>query len=342
MPYDLDAVLKDMVARQATNAHIKVRTPVYFRVLDQLERTEHPVPAIEDLEAFAQQLLQPEESERLRVDNQADGIFTLSDATLRFRVSFFRQRGTLGLVLRQIPRQVPSFSDLGLPDFASELLTRKRGLILVSGPAASGKTTTVAAMLQRWADAGRPHVVTLEDPIEYLLEGRQGVTTQRQIGVDTPTFATGLKHVLRQDPDIVFVGELRDEETTAAAIAGAETGHLVVSTMATPNVTTTLEQLVGFYPTPQQEQVRTQLSIVLQGVISQALVPSADRTRRIPAFEILMPTDVLRNVIRQNQIFRLGDLLDSTPGCVSLKKSLATLVTKALVTADDARRAASA
>jgi twitching motility protein PilT len=341
MAYDLDRVLRDMVARKASNAHVKVRTPVYFRVLDQLERTEHPVPGIEDLEAIADQLLLPEELERLRSESQADGIFALSGGGVRFRVSFFRQRGTLGLVLRLIPRDVPSFGDLGLPDFASELFNRKRGLILVTGPAASGKTTTVASMLARWSQESRPHMVTLEEPIEYLLEGGRGVVTQRQVGVDTPTFVSGLRHVLRQDPDIVLVGEIRDQETAAAAIAGAETGHLVVSTMQTSTASTTLEQLIGLYPAPVQDQVRTQLSIVLQCVISQALVPSADRSRPIAAFEVMLPTDLLRNVIRQNQIFRLGDLLDTTPGCCSLRKSLTTLVTSGAVTSEDARRAAS-
>jgi len=339
MAYDLDAVLKDMVARQATNAHMKVRTPVYFRVLDQLERTEHPVPGMQDLEAFADQLLQPEELDRLRVESQADGIFTLGETGLRFRVSFFRQRGSLGLVLRQIPAAVPSFNELGLPDFASQLLDRKRGLILVTGPASSGKTTTVAAMLSRWAHFGRPHIVTLEDPIEYVLDSGSGMVTQRQVGVDTPTFGSGLKHVLRQDPDIVFVGDLRDHDTAAAAVAGAETGHLVISTMQTLTAATSLEQLIGLYPTPQQDQVRTQLSIVLQGVVSQALVPTTDRSRRVAAFEVMLPTDVLRNVIRQNQIFRIGDLLDGTPNCISLKKSLAGLVQKGLITSEDARRA---
>lgn len=340
MAYDLEAVLKDMVARDATNAHVKVRTPIYFRILDALERTEHPVPGMQDLEAFATQLLQPGELEQLRQENQADGIFTLGETGWRFRVSFFRQRGSLGLVLRQIPIKVPSFPDLGLPDFASQLLEKKRGLILVTGPAVSGKTTTVASMLTRWAYFGRPHIVTLEDPIEYVLEGGSGVITQRQVGVDTPTFASGLRHVLRQDPDIVFVGELRDQETAAAAIAGAETGHLVISTMQTSTAATSLEQLIGLYPQPAQEQVRTQLSIVLQGVISQVLVPTADRTKRVPAFEILTPTDLLRNVIRQNQLFRLADLMDAAPSCCSLKKAVAALVTKGLVSQEDARRAA--
>ena len=339
MAYDLDAVLKDMVTRQASNAHMKVRTPVYFRVLDQLERTEHPVPGMQDLEAFADQLLQPEEQERLRQENQADGIFTLSDTGLRFRVSFFRQRGSLGLVLRQIPAKVPSFEELGLPEGAAQLLEKKRGLILITGPASSGKTTTVATMLSRWAHFGRPHVVTLEDPIEYVLDSGSGMVTQRQVGVDTPSFAAGLRHVLRQDPDIVFVGDVRDHETAAAAVAGAETGHLMIATTQTQGAGTTLEHLIGLYPTPAQEQVRTQLSIVLQGVISQVLVPTADRTRRVAAFELMLPSDVLRNVIRQNQMFRLSDLLDSTPGCISLKKSLSGLIQKGLVSAEDARRA---
>ncbi|MBI4864435.1 MAG: PilT/PilU family type 4a pilus ATPase [Candidatus Riflebacteria bacterium] len=338
MAYDLDRVLTDLVATGASDAHLKVRTPVYFRRLDQLERTEHAVPTMEDVLSVVRSILRKDQGERLARELQADGIYTIDEKGLRFRASIFCQRGSLGVVMRQIPKAPPALADLGLPEPAMEIVGKRRGLILVTGPAASGKTTTVAALLSTWNEALEAHIVTLEDPIEYVLESRRCILTQRQVGVDTPSFASGLQHVMRQDPNIIFVGELRDLETVEIALSAAETGHLVVSTMHTPTAVSTIEQVVGLFPAYQQDQVRTQLSILIQGVLSQVLVPTADRSRRVAAFEVLNPTEAIRNLIRQNQTFRISDTMETIPSCQTLKKSLAALTQQGTVNPDDCRR----
>jgi twitching motility protein PilT len=338
MPYNLDRILGNMIERGATTAHLKCRTPVYFRMLDRMERTSHPVPDVADVDGMAKSVLPPEEAERFTVKQQADTIMTWGNPPRRFRLSFFRQRGTPGLVIRQIPTKVPTLRDINMPAAASEMLGKRRGILLVTGPASSGKTTTVAAILNAWNEDLDAHIVTLENPIEYLLESKKCVITQRQIGADTDSYSTGLKHVLRQDPDVIYVGELTDLETLTIAIAAAETGHLVVTTLHTPSAGTSVEQIIGMYPPALQEQVRLQLSLALVGIISQVLVPSKDRTRRVAAFEVCTPSENIRNLIRLNQSFRIPDALLTTPNCIPLRKSVNELVESGVVSPTEARR----
>jgi twitching motility protein PilT len=336
--YDFGALLDDMVARGASDAHMKARTPVYFRMLDLLERTAHPVPRLDDLDDIAGRLLSPEQLARLRTELQVDSVYVEAHAGHRFRVSFFRQRGSLGLVLRHISQHPPAMDTLGIPQAVRDLLAVRRGLLLVTGPAGSGKTTTVASLLAAWNDELDAHIVTLEDPIEYVMQPSRSVVTQRQVGADTPSYAAGLRHVLRQDPDIVFVGEIRDLDTLELALAAAETGHLVVSTLCTATAPATIEYVIGLYPAQLAEQARVQLSINLQGIVSQVLVPVADRLRRVAVFEVMTPTDVIRNLIRQNQIARLYDVMESTQNCSTMRAALAVLVRDGVVAPDDARR----
>lgn len=338
MAYNLDRVLGNMVERGASSAHLKCRTPVYFRLLERLERTTHPVPDVADLDGIAGQVLESWENERLKAKYQMDKIHVWGNPPRRFRFSFFRQRGTPGLVVRAIPAKVPTIKEIGLPPITTEMLAKRRGILLVTGPASSGKTTTVAAILNSWNDELENHIVTLENPIEYVLESRKCVVTQRQVGTDTETFASGLRHVLRQDPDVIYIGELNDLETLTIAIAAAETGHLVVSTLHTPSASTTVEQIIGMYPPALQEQVRLQLSLSLVGIISQVLVPSRDRTRRVAAFEVMTPSESLRNLVRLNQSFRIPDALTITPGCLALGRSLQELVDSGTISATEARR----
>lgn len=336
MAYNVERILANMVERGASSAHLKCRTPVYFRLLERLERTTHPVPDVADLDSIAGAVLENWEQERLKAKLQLDKIH--SHGGRRFRFSFFRQRGTPGLVVRAIPNKVPTLKEIGLPPITTEMLQKRRGILLVTGPASAGKTTTVAAILSAWNAELENHIVTLENPIEYVLESNKCVVTQRQVGADTETFATGLRHVLRQDPDVIFIGELNDLETLSIAIAAAETGHLVVSTLHTPSASTTVEQIIGMYPPALQEQVRLQLSMSLVGIISQVLVPSRDRTRRVAAFEVMTPSESLRNLIRLNQSFRIPDALTVTPGCLALGRSLQDLVESGTISATEARR----
>jgi twitching motility protein PilT len=338
MAYNLDRILGNMVERGASSAHLKCRTPVYFRLLERLERTTHPVPDVADIDGICSQVLENWELERYKHRQQVDKIHIWGNPGRRFRFSFFRQRGTPGLVVRSIPSRVPTLKEIGLPPITQEMLSKRRGILLVTGPASSGKTTTVAAILSAWNEELEHHIVTLENPIEYVLDSKKCVVTQRQVGNDTETFSTGLKHVLRQDPDVIFIGELDSLETLTIAIAAAETGHLVISTLHTPSASTTIEQIIGMYPPALQEQVRLQLSMSLVGIISQVLIPSRDRTRRVAAFEVMTPSESLRNLVRLNQSFRIPDALTITPGCVSLAKSMAELVDLGQVSQNDARR----
>jgi len=338
MSYDLDQVLDSLVKAGGSDVHFKVRTPVYVRILEQLERSDHPVPAIDDLEVIARRILNDHELETLGRGLQVNGVYRVSSSGHRFRASVYFQRGTLGIVMRHIPSTPPSLVDLGLPEIANEMLAKKRGLLLVTGPAGSGKTTTVASMLAVWNECQEAHVVTLEDPIEYVIESNRCFVTQRQIRVDTVSFSTGLRHVLRQDPDVIFVGEFKDRETVSIALSAAEAGHLVISTLHTPTAPATIEQLVGMYPPQQQDQVRMRLSLTLQGILSQTLITTVERDARVAVFEVFNPTDGIRNLIRQNQTFRIADTMETTPNCCTLKKSVSELLRSGRISPEDARR----
>jgi twitching motility protein PilT len=338
MAYDLDSLLHDMVHRRASDLHIKARSPIYMRILDQLERMNHPIPGPDDVEEMAGKLLTPAAREQLKQDMQADGMYALADVGYRFRAAVFRQRGSLGIVLRQIPVSPPSFDDLGIPDIAKDLLNKRRGLLLIGGPASCGKTTTVAAILAHFNQTVESHILTLEDPVEYVIPSHKCVVTQRQVGLDTPSFATGLSQGLRQDPDIIYLAQIPDLETLDLAVSAAERDHLVIAAVHTPTVTTTIEHLVGMFPNHLQDHFRTQLAVVVHGIICQALVPTILRTQSVAAFEIMNPTHGMRNLIRQNQIHRLYGSLESSATCCSLTRFLQQLVQRGIIGPDEARR----
>ncbi|HEX2737651.1 MAG TPA: PilT/PilU family type 4a pilus ATPase, partial [Acidimicrobiia bacterium] len=239
---------------------------------------------------IASQILPEERAAEFAAEGDAD--FAYSVASLgRFRVNVFRQRGSIGLVFRQVLPGIPSFEALGLPPVVRGLSEEPRGLVLVTGPAASGKTTTLAAMIDHINETQQKHIVTIEDPIEVLHPDKQSIVNQREIGTDTGTFATALQRVLRQDPDVIFISEMRDPETVSAAIAAAETGHLVLSTMYTVGVIDTVNRLVDFFPPHQQRQVRMSVATALRGIVSQRLLDRADGQGRVPAVEVLVGTD---------------------------------------------------
>ncbi|MBI4866624.1 MAG: PilT/PilU family type 4a pilus ATPase [Candidatus Wallbacteria bacterium] len=338
MALPLEKLLDDLIRRGASDLHLKARTPVYLRVRGELVATEHPVPEPADLEALAARIFSAPQMAQLETDRQVDAPFVPPDDRSRYRASACYQRGTISLVLRHIPRIVPSLAALGVPNEAAALMDARRGMLLVTGPASSGKTTTVAALIEAYNQAREGHVVTLEDPIEFVLESKHCLINQRQIGTDTPSFDAGLRHVLRQDPDVIFVGELRDLETVTIALAAAETGHLVLSTLQTPNAATTLEQVIGMFPAQQQAQSRLQISLALAGVLSQQLVLTRDQKRRVAAFEVLAPTEALRNLVRANQTFRITDALETTPGCRSMRRALAELAAAGQIAQEDVAR----
>lgn len=338
MALELEPLLADLERRGGSDLHLKARTPVYMRVLGELLATEHPVPSPPDLDRLARQLLDPKQFQRLERERQSDGVLEPRPDGPRFRVSVCFQRGTISLILRLVPRAIPSLASLGVPQEAAALLEVRRGMLLVTGPSSSGKTTTVAALIEAYNQNREGHVVTLEDPVEYVLHSKRCLVNQRQVGLDTESFQAGLRHVLRQDPDVIFIGELRDLETVTIALAAAETGHLVLSTLQTPDAAATIEQVIGMFPAQQQGQTRLQVSLALAGVISQQLLLTRDRKRRVAAFEVMAPTEALRNLVRANQTFRVTDAMETTPGCRSMRRSLNELAAQQLVPAEEVQR----
>jgi len=256
----------------------------------------------------------------------ADFGFSFGDQA-RFRVSVFRERGNVGIVLRQIPKKLLTLKQIGLPEQVNELLFRPRGLVLVTGPTGSGKTTTLASMLNVVNEQRDSHIITIEDPIEYFHPHKKSVVTQREIGADVPTFAEAIRRALRQDPDVILVGEMRDLETMQAAITAAETGHLVFATLHTTGAATTVDRIVDAFPTDQQDQVRTQLSVGLVAVISQLLLVRADKPGRVAAFEIMISTPSIRSRIRDNKTFQIASDIQTGAkfGMISLDTHLLNL-----------------
>ncbi|MBP8130694.1 MAG: type IV pilus twitching motility protein PilT [Candidatus Hydrogenedentes bacterium] len=304
MAYEMVSLLRMLIDREGSDLHLAVDNPPVGRVHGRLQ-------------FFGDDPLRPEDTERLMksiasVDNQqelqevggADFGFAFEDVA-RFRVSIFKQRGYVGIVLRLIPRKIMTFEEIGLPDSLKKVINQPRGLILVTGPTGSGKTTSLATMLD-WININFDvHIVTVEDPIEYYHTHKLGIITQREVGVDVPTFAEALRRVLRQDPDVILVGEMRDLETIEAAITAAETGHLVFATLHTTGAVRTIDRIVDAFPTNQQEQIRTQLAGNLKAVISQTLIPKKSGFGRVAAFEIMITTPAIQNLIRENKSYRI-------------------------------------
>jgi twitching motility protein PilT len=306
MSYQMSDLLQLMVSEGAADLHIRVGTPPVIRLHGVLHRVEGPPLRAEDTEELMRSITSEDHIQHVRERGGADFGFAFGELA-RFRVSVFKEKGNFGLVLRQIPSKLLTFEQIGLPPSVKELLWKPRGLVLVTGPTGSGKTTTLASMIniinEERDDA---HLITIEDPIEYYHKHKKGLVTQREVNVDVPNFAEALRRALRQDPDVILVGELRDLETMEAAIAAAETGHLVFGTLHTTGAAKTIDRIVNAFPTNQQEQIRIQLSTVLQAVISQLLLPRSDKPGRVAIFEIMINTPSISALIRDNKTFRIN------------------------------------
>jgi twitching motility protein PilT len=280
--------------------------PPVIRVHGILHRVEGPSLAPEDTEELMRSITSEDHIQHVRERGGADFGFAFGELA-RFRVSVFKEKGNFGLVLRQIPTKLLQLEQIGLPPSVRELLYKPRGLVLVTGPTGSGKSTTLASMINIInEEREEAHIVTIEDPIEFYHKHKKAIVTQREIGVDVPSFAEALRRVLRQDPDIILVGEMRDLETIDAAITAAETGHLVFGTLHTTGAAKTIDRIVNAFPTNQQEQIRIQLSTVMQAVISQLLIPRIDKPGRVAVFEIMVNTPSIAALIRDNKTFRLN------------------------------------
>jgi len=305
MAYSMSDLLQLVVSENAADLHIRVGIPPTIRVHGILHRVEGPPCRPEDTEELMRSITSDDHIQHIRERGGADFGFAFGEAA-RFRVSAFKEKGNFAMVLRQIPSKLLTMEQIGIPPSAKELLYKPRGLILVTGPTGSGKTTTLASMINIInEERDEAHIITIEDPIEYYHKHKKAVVTQREIGVDVPNFAEGLRRALRQDPDIILVGEMRDLETIDAAITAAETGHLVFGTLHTTGAAKTIDRIVNAFPTNQQEQIRIQLSTVLQAVISQILIPRIDKPGRVAAFEIMVNTPSIAALIRDNKTFRI-------------------------------------
>jgi len=320
----------------ASDLHIRVGVPPILRIHGSLQPLDVPVLTPEHTERLMKSITSPEHQQNVRNNGGTDFGFSFGDAA-RFRVSVFRERGNIGLVLRLIPSKLLTLEQIGLPPQVRELLYRPRGLILVTGPTGSGKTTTLASMLNIINQDRDCHIITVEDPIEYYHSHKKSIVTQREIGVDVPSFAEAIRRALRQDPDVVLVGEMRDLETMQTAITAAETGHLVFATLHTTGAASTVDRIVDAFPTEQQEQVRTQLSVGLVAVISQLLLVRADRPGRIAAFEVMISTPSIRARIRDNKTFQVTSDIQTGAkyGMISLDAHLLSLYLKGLIQYED-------
>ncbi len=301
---EMKDLLQLVVDEGASDLHIEVGTPPVVRLHGEMTPLDAPPLLPEDTERLIRSIATEKQIKQLEEDGGADFGYAFSDAA-RFRVSIFRQKGYFGAVLRQIPSTLLPLEKLGLPPSIKDLLYKPRGLILVTGPTGSGKSTTLASLLDVINSERACHIITVEDPIEFYHQHKQSVVIQREIGADVPTFAEALRRALRQDPDIILVGEMRDLETIEAAITAAETGHLVFGTLHTTGAARTVDRIVDAFPTNQQAQIRTQLASSLVAVISQVLLPRVDKPGRIAAFEIMISTPSIQALIRDNKTYRI-------------------------------------
>jgi len=306
MSYSMSDLLQLVVSEGAADLHLRVGTAPVIRLHGILHRVEGPPLRPEDTEELMRSITSEEHIQHVRERGGADFGFAFGELA-RFRVSVFKEKGNFGLVLRQIPSKLLGLDQIGLPPSVRELLYKPRGLVLVTGPTGSGKTTSLASMINTINEVrDDAHIITIEDPIEYYHKHKKAVVTQREVNVDVPNFAEALRRALRQDPDIILVGELRDLETMEAAITAAETGHLVFGTLHTTGAAKTIDRITNAFPTNQQEMIRIQLSTVLQAVISQLLIPRSDKPGRVAVFEIMVNTPSISALIRDNKTFRIN------------------------------------
>ncbi len=336
---DVQGLLRRTVEMQGSDLHIKSDTgKVYVRVFgDLLPLDDVPSFSDDDFLAAMRDLLRPEQMVRFEKEMELDFALEITGVS-RFRGNLYVQREHHQAAFRVIPYEITNMEDLSLPKVCYEFIERPRGLVLVTGPAGSGKSTTLAAMVDRVNRTQKCHIMTVEDPIEFVHDDHMALINQRELDVDTLSFANALKYVLRQDPDVILVGEMRDLETIHLAITAAETGHLVFATLHTVDAVQTVDRVVDVFPLHAQQQVRMQLSVNLLGVISQSLVKRKDGRGRVAAFEVLNATGAIRNQIRENKTYQLSSIIQtgSRQGMQTLDQSLAKLVEKGLVSVEDA------
>jgi twitching motility protein PilT len=330
----LSELLKKMIEMGGSDLHITTNSPPQVRVDGYLRPLDYPEMTPAETKQLAYSVLTDAQKHRFEETLELDFSFGIKGLS-RFRANIFNQRGAVGAVFRAIPYEIRSFDQLGLPPVVESLCAKPRGLILVTGPTGSGKSTTLAAMIDKVNRDRHEHIITIEDPIEYLHPHKNCLVNQREVHADTHSFANALRAALRQDPDVVLIGELRDLETTETALRIAETGHLTFATLHTNTAYSTINRVIDIFPAHQQSQIRTQLSLVLEGIMCQSLLPKANGTGRCLAMEILIPNAAIRNLIREDKIHQIYSMMQTGQekfGMQTFNQSLATLYFKKQIT----------
>ena len=333
----IDRLLERMVQIKASDLHLGVASPPTFRINGTLTSMKTPPLNPEIVKQMLYAVLSPEQKEQFENERELDFSYSLPGIS-RFRGNALLQRGAVGAVFRAVPARPLTLDELGLPVLLKKLCNKPRGLVLVTGPTGSGKSTTLAAMIDYINENKAEHIITIEDPIEFLHGNKKSLIRQRELGADTNSFAAALKHILRQDPDVILVGEMRDLETISLAVTAAETGHLVFGTLHTIGAPATIDRVVDVFPPHQQQQIRMQLSIILEGVISQTLIPRADGTGRACALEIMLGTIGVRNLIREGKTHQLTNIIQSGTqhGMQTFDASLKSLYQEGIISHQDA------
>jgi twitching motility protein PilT len=335
---NLPDLLKATLDLGGSDLHLSMGSPPQVRVDGHLQRLDLPDLTPDTIKALAYSVLTDVQKKKFEETWELDMAFGLRGVG-RFRCNVFNQKGAVGAVFRLIPEKIRALDELGLPPVLSEMADRPRGLVLVTGPTGSGKSTTLAAMIDRINLSKKAHILTIEDPIEYLHQHKTALVNQRELHADTQSFSLALRAALREDPDVVLVGEMRDLETMEAALKLAETGHLTMATLHTNSAAQTITRIIDAFPAHQQAQIRTQLSLVLEGIVCQALLPKAGGKGRVAALEILVATPAIRNLIRDDKIHQIYGTMQTGQeklGMQTMNQSLARLVERRIVTRDTA------
>ena len=333
MPPTLNELLKAMVDKGASDLHITTNTPPQIRIDGKLHQLDYSPLSPSETKQIAYSILTDNQKHRLEEHLEIDFSFGIKGLA-RFRANVYHQRGAIGAAFRQIPYEIRSFRDLGLPTIVEKISEKPRGLVLVTGPTGSGKSTTLAAMIDKINRERAEHILTIEDPVEYLHSHKKCLVNQRELNADTHSFGNALKSALRQDPDVVLIGEMRDFETVESALRIAETGHLTFATLHTNSAAQTINRIVDIFPAHQQSQIRVQLSFVLEGILCQTLLPTTSGKGRCMAMEIMIPNPAIRNLIREDKIHQIYGMMQTGQGKFGMQtfnQALATLYFKRMI-----------